>query len=155
MDLAEDLPAELPLEAFSDTTIVWREGDTYVVNRNTHPITQMLANQLGVHRAQDTSFSCFSVSEETWLHRERAPQSSRFHAPGEHSLDHSPPGVLVERDKHITVRERWEGRQVKPSYVTYLQLDQARWCQGCESRGRLGLQGLWLPRHSRMSRFHG
>ncbi|CAJ1331043.1 unnamed protein product [Effrenium voratum] len=82
-----DLPAELPLEAFSDTTIVWREGDTYVVNRNTHPITQKLG---------------FTESELRNLQ-----------------------GVLVERDKHITVRERWEGRQVKPSYVTYLQLDQA------------------------------
>lgn len=35
------------------------------------------------------------------------------------------PGVLVERDNCFTVRERWEGRHVKPSYVTYRFAEEA------------------------------
>lgn len=33
--------------------------------------------------------------------------------------------VLVERDNCFTVRERWEGRHVKPSYVTYRFAEEA------------------------------
>jgi hypothetical protein len=33
---------------------------------------------------------------------------------------------LVERDKYLTVRERWEGRHVKPKTVTYRFAEEAR-----------------------------
>ncbi|CAK9010249.1 unnamed protein product [Durusdinium trenchii] len=82
-----DRPCELPVEAFSDCQIQWREDATYVVNPQAPPVKQDLV----LTKDELQKLQC----------------------------------VLVERDNSFTVRERWEGREVKPHEVVYRNAQEA------------------------------
>ncbi|CAK9011448.1 unnamed protein product [Durusdinium trenchii] len=83
----QDRPCELPVEAFSDCQIQWREDATYVVNPQAPPVKQDLV----LTKDELQKLQC----------------------------------VLVERDNSFTVRERWEGREVKPHEVVYRNAQEA------------------------------